>query len=239
MKKIILLGFAFVFGTAAFAQTCIRDASITSPGTYPSSLPKGQGGLYYEQVIQFRIPADTSVDFNGQTVQATVDSIKVKSVLGLPGGLNYNCNPASCALPGGETSCGVIYGTIANNAAGNYPFVIPIAVYGKIGGSFPLVQNDTIFNLSMDVDPYNSVVRQESEVKVYPNPSSNQVSMVFPESINEVELKVVDAGGKEVQLQYSYILNRVETDLSALPTGVYFATAIRGNNIYHFRLVRN
>lgn len=228
-----------VFSAQLMAQSCAPDTTITESGTYPSALPNGQAGLYYEQVAQFRIPADTNVSFNNQNVQATIDSVKVKAVLGMPSGLSYNCNPGSCALPGGKTSCGVIFGTIAGNAQGTYPFVIPVTIYGKVGGAFPVSQNDTIYNLTMDVDPYNSVIRQEHEVKVFPNPSSSQVSMVFPESINEVSLKVVDANGKEVQLQYSYNMNRVETDLSALPIGVYFATAVRGNNVYHFRLVRN
>lgn len=240
MKKILLLAIgAFVFASGN-AQTCTPDQNITQSGYYPSTLPDGQAAIYYEEVVQFNIPADTDVYYQGGTVNATIDSIKVISVNGLPAGLNYHCNPSSCALPGGQTSCGVIFGTPDQQASGNYPFIIPVTIYAKVGGVYPVSQKDTIFNLSMNVDAYNSVnIVEETKVQVFPRPAFNTVNFVFPESLNGMDLKFVDMNGKAVEVNYTMADNQVQADISGLKSGIYFGMAQKGNNLYRFRFVKN
>jgi len=72
MKKILLAVVFLVTAVAAFSQ-CTPDAGITYSGIYPRNLPNGQEGVPYNQVIQFKVPKDTT--------GFTVDSLYILSII--------------------------------------------------------------------------------------------------------------------------------------------------------------
>lgn len=240
MKKLILsLTFAS-FALGSFAQSCTPDQTITSPGTYPDILPDGTAGEYYEESVQFRIPADTNVDFNGTTVNAVIDSIKVIDVQNLPSGITYACNPSSCALPGGKTSCGVLYGTIGASEQGTFTFVIPVIIYARVGGAFPLQQPDTIYGLSMNVNTPNSTTRiMDEKLLVYPNPAQGNLNIALTFHAGQAEVQVFDRQGKEIVLEEQKIDNVIELNTKQLTPGIYFGQVRRGNEVYHFHFIKN
>lgn len=240
MKKIILNLSLLGLAMNAMAQSCVRDSTITEPGSYPSQLPTGNAGQYYEGVMQFNIPADTSVDFNGNTVTANIDSIKVLAVLGLPAGLTYACNPLSCALPGGETSCGIVYGTIDPSESGSFPFAIPVRIYARIGGTFPYQQPDTFYTISMDVNAFTSEKRiVENSLSAYPNPAGNALFIGLPFSAFNAELRVFDRQGKRIDLPLEREYNRLTLNTASLAPGIYFGEVSDGKAVYRFHFVRN
>lgn len=240
MKKLILsLSFACL-AYGAMAQSCTPDQTITSPGTYPDILPDGTAGSYYEESVQFRIPADTNVDFNGTTVNAVIDSIKVVDVKNLPAGVSYACNPSSCALPGGKTSCGVLYGTIDGSAQGTYTFVIPVIIYARVGGAFPLQQPDTIYGLSMNVNTPNSTIRiMDEKLVVYPNPAQGNMNIALTFHAGQAEVHVFDRQGKAVNIEMEKADNVVSINTATLPAGIYYGRVQRGNEIYRFHFIKN
>lgn len=240
MKKIILNLSLLGFVVNGYAQSCVRDNTITEPGTYPSQLPVGNAGQYYEETVQFNIPADTSVDFQGNTVTAIIDSIKVLAVNGLPAGLTYGCNPVSCGLPGGQTSCGVVFGTIDPGESGTYPFVIPVRIYARINGAFPYQQPDTIFSLSMDVNAFTGEKRIiQDQLIAYPNPAGNELFIALPFSALSAELKVFDSQGKNIELPVDKELNRMTLNTRSLAPGMYFGEVNDGKKVYRFHFIRN
>lgn len=240
MKKIILNLSLLGIAMNAMAQSCVPDTSIKNPGTYPNQLPVGNAGQYYQETVQFNIPADTSVDFNGTPVTANIDSIKVLAVNGLPTGLTYACNPVSCALPGGKTSCGVVYGTIDPSESGTYPFVIPVRIYARIGGTFPYQQPDTIYSLSMDVNAFTGETRIiQNTVSAYPNPAGNELFIALPFSAYSAELKVFDSQGKRIELPMEREYNRLTLNTASLVPGIYFGEVNDGKQVYRFHFVRN
>ncbi len=241
MKKFLL--FAAVLSLAAYVngQSCTPNTSITTSGTYPDSLPMGTAGSYYEEVIQFRIPADTNADLNGTPVYAVIDSIKVLEVIGMPDGLNYLCNPSSCALPGGETSCGVIYGNIDGAADGYYPFTIPVKIYARIGGTFPYQLPDTIYSISMYVDqPSGATLIQNAAIRAYPNPANGHITLALPFSAGTSVLQVYTQQGQLIECPYATAENRMELDTRHLSPGLYYAVVTHANRQYrlHFAVSR-
>jgi len=240
MKKLILSLTIASIALGSFAQSCSPDATITNPGTYPNQLPAGTSGAYYEEVVQFNIPADTNVQFSGTTVNAVIDSIKVTSLMGLPPGLNYGCNPSTCALPGGKTSCGVIYGDIDGSASGTYNFVVPIIIYARIGGAFPLQQPDTLFYLSMDVNAPNSAKTiVPNTLMAYPNPAGNTLHVTLAHSAAESTIKVYDGQGKEIELPFTTQYNRIDLQTETLSKGIYYGVVQDGANTHRFKFVKS
>lgn len=240
MKKLILsLTFAS-FTIGAMAQSCTPDATITDPGTYPNQLPAGTSGAYYEEVVQFNIPADTNVDFNGTTVNAIIDSVKVLSLMGLPSSLSYGCNPVSCGLPGGKTSCGIIYGNIDDTASGTYNLVVPIIIYARVGGAFPIQQPDTLFYLSMDVNKPNSTKSIIPNVLMaYPNPAGNTLHVSLAHSAAAAKILVYDGQGKAIDLPYSIQYNRIDVQTETLSEGIYYGVVQDGTTIHRFHFIKN
>jgi hypothetical protein len=241
MKKTFLLFFICLSAHTLKAQNCNPDMNITEPGYYPESLPPGTAGESYNEIIQLHIPADTAINFMGTDVTAIIDSIIITSVQGLPEGLSYACNKSSCSLPGGETSCASVYGTIAADAGGIYPFVIPVRIYTRINGSFPFQQNDTIFRLGMEVNNVMSIKNSaggKEVLAVYPNPASETVNIAFTQSASSLEISIRDIHGKAVSIPLEKELNILKLDTRTLSPGIYYGTAGNGRHTYHFRFIR-
>ncbi|MDX5320254.1 MAG: T9SS type A sorting domain-containing protein [Bacteroidota bacterium] len=240
MKKILLLSLLGILSASVNAQNCTPDATITSPGTYPSILPAGTAGQYYEEVVQFNIPADTQVVLNNAQVTAVIDSIKVRDLQGLPTGLSYGCTPQTCALPGGQTSCGIIYGTIDASISGNYPFIIPVIIYVRIGGAIPFQQPDTIYNLSMEVNAATSSVKVvENALIVYQNPANDRVNVALPYHADNAVLTIYDRQGKKIEIEQVRNYNRIELNTEVLSAGWYVGELRHGNEIHRFHFIRN
>src|SRR6185369_9269350 len=101
--------------------------SITTPGTYPDSLPHATVGNAYSETLQVRVLTDTVIIVLGTPVTATVDSILVESVSGLPSGFSYTCTPSNCHFPGGSNGCVLLQGTAPTiGMVGTYPIVVYI-----------------------------------------------------------------------------------------------------------------
>lgn len=103
-----MLFLGMVAQLSATAQ-CTPDTDIQ--GLYEPSTAEGLPGatidMYYETTISLNVPSDTSY----LSFSATVDSMVLLDMEGLPEGISYSCNPASCSFPGGELGCILLSGT--------------------------------------------------------------------------------------------------------------------------------
>lgn len=90
---------------------CVPDTTITglySP-TELEGLPEATIGQAYEAVIHMSVPAETTI-----TINLNVDSVVLTAVNGLPSGLQYECQNATCGTEGGDYGCIRIFGTPDN-----------------------------------------------------------------------------------------------------------------------------
>jgi len=143
-KYIKLLGAATIMmvSASAFSQcsTCTPDYTCVADGypvLCPSTLPDGTTGEEYFATATFNMPS--SVVDPGSGITATLESITITSITGLPFGLTLTpSNPSGVYYPsnGEDFGCATICGTPL--AAGEYFVNINVAV---VASAFGITQN--------------------------------------------------------------------------------------------------
>ena len=128
MKQIFTLILIAFTTTYSWAQ-CSPDPNATgiiSPS--PDSLDGTilEEGIYFEDTITINVPADTTVPTLGVV---TIDSINVTNISGLPIGMTYACQNATCSTPGGAQGCVALYGT--PQQAGSYTVTLNYTIYSS------------------------------------------------------------------------------------------------------------
>lgn len=195
---------AFLSAAIGFSQACTPDTAYTSPGIYPDSatgIPAATELVPYSIVITVIVPPDTMVDLGGGPVYATIDSIVLTQIVNKPAWLLYDCAPATCAFPGGDSSCALFHGTPPLGSAGKDTVDIMILQYGKVSG-FPLPPvADTLFDFYVvEVQAASGIaaaVDQELDFGFIPMPFSvgDRIPITSPRS-QEVRLTLFDVQGR-------------------------------------------
>ena len=234
MKQIFTLLVLMVLGFMVSAQ-CTPDTTIQNAGIFPPmgsipvgtkiQLPEATVGVIYDQVIQVVIPVDTLIDTLGSTFTATVDSMVVTNVSGLPAGITYSCNNSNCSWEGGTNGCIQLTGTPAAGSAGVYPLSVEVTGHVLLF-NIPLSGQDVITDFQILVNP--SVGIQEvgaNEIVVYPNPGQGMMNWRYPSPRAEnVELRIYNVLGKLVKNRTYRVEageNTLRWDMSDLPEGMY------------------
>ncbi len=255
MKKTLLfLTFAFViaFASAQSSSGCSPDPQYTSAGIYPDTatgLAAGYVGQNYIQNITIITPLDTSIDVLGQTVGVTIDSIVLTSVIGLPSGFDYTCDPPNCQFPGGSTKCAELYSTTAPDASliGVHDIVFETSSYASnvpFVGTY--VQDDVIDYYYIEIFAATSTINQFDnttfELKgVYPNPSVNQAKIQFVSGAPaDMVFKMYNLLGEEIESQIissSIGVNTIYVNTSSYADGVYLYSINNGHQLLTKRMV--
>ncbi|MBP6303940.1 MAG: T9SS type A sorting domain-containing protein [Bacteroidia bacterium] len=230
MKKILLAVVFLVTAVAAFSQ-CTPDAGITYSGIYPRNLPNGQEGVPYNQVIQFKVPKDTT--------GFTVDSLYILSIAGGPAGMNYQCNKPTCGYKGNANGCAVLTAPLGAGSAGMYTLNVSVMV--KLKSPIPFVPPVTrTFSNTLDlvVDQPVGVEdilagRGNQGLVLYPNPASRMVNVsIQAERSQQTLLTLLDMHGrvvKQARVNVNNGSNTVTLSLDGVPHGLYLvATRVNG-----------
>jgi PKD repeat protein len=150
MKRIVLALTLVAASWISASAQCIPDVSITDDGIYPdttTNLPVGTAGVFYSTDIQVKVFADTA---SGSITVDVVD-ITIDSVVGLPAGFSFTCNPVSGIFPGGGNGCIRLFGT--NSVAGTYDLTVYVTLNGLVFGSFPYSQSSAILGYRIELQP--------------------------------------------------------------------------------------
>lgn len=159
MKKFlpgILITLFMLSGVMSFAQcpTCIPDETCTSsnglPAVCPAVQPNAVAGNYYEEQLTFYMPAE--ITDPGSGINATLLSVTITSVSGLPYGLEFTLNdPDATYSPvnGENFGCATICGTPL--LPGTYSVVITVSALVSALG-FEVTQVES-FESVLVVDP--------------------------------------------------------------------------------------
>jgi hypothetical protein len=237
---ILFLVSAYIPGEV-FAQ-CTPDISITTPGIYPDSatgLPPGIAGQPYSEVIQARVLTDTT--YNG--FPAVISNITITGVTGLPPGLTYSCNPATCVFPGGTNGCLLLSGT--PSAAGIFSITVDLEINGSIFGvpvppvaeslDYYVIEIGTV-GLSDNLSNIKFELLQNT-----PNPASDYTDVSFTSPIGgDFTIKLFNMIGKEVYQQTirgMAGLNTNRIQLDEYTPGVYMLSLENGSSVVTRRMI--
>lgn len=230
MKKLLLSSILLfsVLSTCQIAQAqCTPDTSIKSTGIYPAAFERAQEEKPFSQVIQYFITKDTAVTYQGFPITATIDSLVITSVKGLPAGFSYACHNDKCLAKGGESGCATISGTPAAGSKGAYPLTVYYDIYAHavlFGTPIGQSMKDSTTRYTLFVDAATGLNSVSEEVfQIYPNPVRGGFT-INNLSIESVQLH--NALGQEFNLSAE----------SSSPFGTYFNTSHLPKGFYIIRI---
>lgn len=239
MKRLLLIT-AFASSIAfANAQSCTPDNTIVSPGVYPEQLDTAFADQAYDFSFQVLALKDTVVLFAGQTINATIDSIKVIDVIGIPAGFDYTCNPANCIFTWKAVGCVNLRGNPTQSQVGVYDLKIATIVYAKAGIlALPVPDTTDGYELVIKGDGSASVFDVSNTLlNIYPNPSSDGTFMLS--STNQMSiLNVIDIQGRKVAFEESLSQNTLILNLAKAPKGIYYLLAEVNGTLISKKLVK-
>jgi len=236
MKQYVATLFLFIGLCSVQAQVCEPDTSLKEPGFYPQSLIPAEAEKPYEMVLQVRALSDTLVDFNGTPIRATIDSIQLTNVIGLPEGFTYSCLSPNCVFVSTETRCSVLKGNPTNDDVGVYPLQFAVVVYARLG-ILRVPQPDTIRNFTLFVTGGNMSVQpsESSGLKCYPKPAAKE--LIVDGNSQEGSLFITDLSGRKMY-EGAMAKSSVAVDVKDWKSGVYLLLFMgRNGQMYREKVV--
>jgi hypothetical protein len=195
-----------------------------STGFVGSVLPVTASGSFFVVVTDSNGCRSGSLNTN-----VTVNPVPAKPVI------TANRDTLNSSAVSGNQWFNVTSGAVAG--ATNQQLVIPVtgryfAVVTQNGCSS--VPSDTLFVIKLGVGSL-----AQTEVRVYPNPTSGQVYVNLPNgATQEVMVQLMDASGRVVRTaQLSNNQNAVEFDLSGMASGLYLVRLNQGNETKTVKLM--
>ncbi len=82
----------------------------------------------------------------------------------------------------------------------------------SINTSILIIENSTLSTNEFDKNSF----------KIYPNPTSNSIHIIFNETVNLKSTKLYDVLGKQMEVNFSKKDSNINIDLSKLNSGIYF-----------------
>lgn len=254
MKKIIYFTFLFAFiGVGSAWSQCTPNPIYTTlgvPGVWPNAvqgIPDGDINVAYGQTLTVIVLEDTTINLSTLTgipglpsITASIDVQEITNVTGLPNGLSYACDTASCAWPGGDNGCIRISGTPTQsgtftvNVETEATFTVPqtVPIIGGTQQTLPIP--GTTYDLFIDgpmgiatLKPANFTVDQNS-----PNPVRGLTNIAYTlRTQANVEFKVYDFTGKVLHQETVVSKagrNNLTFDASDLVPGIYLYSLRNG-----------
>lgn len=232
MKKLLLSSIILISLLSATQNAnaqCTPDTSIKTTGIYPAFFETAQEGKPYSQVIQYFITRDTAVTYQGFPITATIDSIVITSVKGLPNGFSYSCHNANCVAKGGESGCATISGTPGNGSKGTYPLTVYYDIFAHavlFGTPIGQSMKDSTTRYTLTVEAATGLAKiVPNEIHVFPNPARGGFTI---QNLEIETIQLLNTAGKEFTLSSEHSSgNGTYFNTSILPKGLYF---LRINN---------
>ena len=237
MKKLLFITFSFFYFTFTYSQ-CIPDPTYadSSFGVWPTpqtNFPSGDVGVYYDEVVYFKVPRDAgNVDssFAGQLI----DSIILSSVTNLPPGLTYQCDIPSCTWNYDSVGCASITGTPTTN--GSYQISLDATVWTEIFLTpFPVPYSFNGYSINIGPTSDNSLGSSFSNLFLdnpVPNPSNNSTNIKYRSLISEnVSFEITNLLGEKLiqeNLVSNIGLNNISVNTSIFPNGIYIYSISNG-----------
>lgn len=216
-------------------------------GAWPDTVTNfvsGQVGVVYNQVLDFKLPIDAG-DVDPGFAGVPVDSAVLTQVIGLPPGLSYTCNNATCSWLGGQQGCATLEGT--PTTSGSYD--ITITLDGWVTVFFqPFQQVLSFTGYVIDVNPAGiETISLTNETFIlnqnFPNPSNGNTTIQFIAGDNtNVNFTISNLLGDVIKndiINTKRGVNTIDLDISDYPDGVYLYSITNGKNKLTKRMIIN
>lgn len=202
MKKALLFTTVVLYTLNASAQ-CAPDTTINpaqifkfpagskqDPNTGLLFMPNAFVNQNYREVLHFAVPPDTNI----MGVQASIDSMRILGILGLPATLSLQCSNAKCSFEGGNFGCLVISGTPSQPDTNRIKIAVEL-FFSLPTGSKPS-QKDTLDPRLALAVLANTGIHDHGRLKsaIYPNPASGFINIANP-IFNKAQLTVWNSTG--------------------------------------------
>lgn len=239
----ILVICAISFSNYLFAQ-CTPDPNLKTTATLPAALDTAIVGQLYSQEIKYFITKDTNV-FVPQlntNLNATIDTLWITGVQGMPDGFTYSCHNADCKILGGTAGCATLTGTPTQAQIGIYPLLVLITVRATAFlGPVPVSQNasDTNARYSIVVSGLSS--KPEIQIQggpiLFPNPAKEELQVYVPELKGEATFEIKNLQGKLMQSGQLKKHEVSHVSLNGFDAGIYFIQIQKGNELISKKFV--
>ena len=250
MKKTLLtlsLAIATIFASAQ----CTPDSQFSAPGIYPDSvtgLSPAYVGQAYNEIITIITPLDTTVVYNGNSLDVTVLSIELTSLTGLPASFSYDCEAGNCSFAGGATSCAVLSsGQVLISELGLHQIIINTTTTVDAGFGIQIPQDDVIDYYYIEVlngtasnlNQFNDLTFELKEV--LPNPVVNNAKIQFISGTPEaVTFKVYNLLGEEIESQLINSqrgVNTINVNTTSYSDGMFLYSINNGKEVLTKRMI--
>jgi len=143
-----------VFTSLSIAQCaeCVPDPDCSSADGFPTICPDqliaGESGVYYEEVITFYLPAQ--ITDPGTSITATLVSLTVNSVSGLPFGMTYSFDDEDGVYfpsQGQTTGCATLCGTPLLPGV----YIVSISVTAILSAFNSTFEQNETFSLPLEI----------------------------------------------------------------------------------------
>ncbi len=136
-----------------------------------------------------------------------------------------------------------LYGEIPSNDIIEFPFTISIPEHyfgpdltATITNGFGESYNITL-PVYVDCNVGTEIKSEEPDIKLYPNPASNNLYVRLPEFSDLAFIKIINATGQAVLVQQLHT-KETKLNISQLPKGNYIARIYCGNSIKNVKFVK-
>jgi hypothetical protein len=225
MKKVITLLSLLITGFYGYSQ-CTPKTSMTSY-IEPEILENAVVGAPYSQVVYFKIPKDTMLEYNGNLISVKVVDARIESMTGKPASLSYACNISTCTFQGGTYGCATISGTPALAEVGDYAIKIMIKTNTLVLGFYNIARYDSgVYDfkvLQWPTSVGNSPSRNNL-FSAYPNPAANEVTIKLSQINKSATIKLINMVGSVVtshEITPTNSTYELSVNTSTLTDGLY------------------
>ena len=248
-KSLLILICLTVFAFNLVVAQCTPNLQSVGHATgqvVPDSaqnLPHDTVGVTYDTDIQLWVPNDTTVS----NITITWSNYTLTSVVGLPPGFSFTCNPTDSVFPANAASCIHLHGIApTSNMVGTWPLKVYVTANGTVQ-STNLVVPDSITYYNIVIDSVSSGIPtlniNRFEVSQnFPNPVfSGNTEIDYSTPVNgKMSFNVYNMLGQPVisrTLIAKQGINRIYISSKELAAGIYMYCINNGTQTITKRMV--
>lgn len=253
MKKLLLSFLAIAAASAAISQTCTplqTWADTVDYGAYPDTIvnfPPAEQNVFYSTDLNFKVPAEVtaSLDPSGAFVGDPIQSFVVTGVDGIPAGMSFACNVASCEYPGGANGCANLYGTPTTIGTYNIQINVTATVIISVFGVPVPVEQPTSFTgykIIVSEEGTGNLVAQviQPSLALYPNPAQNKVTVsnIVP-ALKASLITITDVTGKVIRSSEATSQTDYTFDVTVFEKGLYLVNVFHASGVESIKFIKD